>query len=643
LSPRTSLTRSVTSGPHSAEDSATPATPASAGVGVDTAPARDQSPQDTRASNRFTSFDQIVPPARDEPEDKPPLTLHNATMTIHDDTPNDTVRIRSKPAWDYLIQIEPASAAHPGWMIVRKYSDFETLHEVLRRIAAVSGSTAFAEQHAVLPGWKVHTRASLRGELERYVRDACWFPALADSEGMRRFLERGQSNAPAPPAGAAAAATALRGLKWDLVGKNMLDALTTAPKGAMEGGKSVVSGVTGVFSNMGLGKRQSINNSPPQLQPTPSRLSLTMTRADTGFASIASRASSTTPSAAAAAVAGNPAASKSRDSLDSQRSSSVISMQPGRVAPMERRPSRGDRGAEAANGDWERNPQSASASARNSREFSRASSVAALRSPSTASFENMRLPPPPDAMPDDYESPVATAALPRTATSDLRRQNSLHSRTQSPAPKAPTPLAAATAATATAAASPAPPAPAPAATTTSTKSKPPPKKFTQLSEPETRVAVELMFAVINELYTLSSAWNIRRTLLAAAKSFLLRPGNPSLVSIQSLMQISVLDANTSDAGLAAHLRKLRENTMPTEAERAAWPDASSTAAEREKLRVKARALLLKSGVPAALMGVMGQAATGEALGKLFDSLQVEEVARGLMFGIILQAVRVVTH
>ncbi len=163
-----------------------------------------------------------------------------------------------------------------------------------------------------------------------------------------------------------------------------------------------------------------------------------------------------------------------------------------------------------------------------------------------------------------------------------------------------------------------------------------------MSEQETRVAVELLFAVINELYTLSSAWNIRRTLLAAAKSFLLRPGNPSLTSIQSLIQTSVIEANTSDSGIAAHLRKLRENTMPTEEERAAWPE-ELTAEEKEKLRIKARKLLIESGVPAALMGVMGQSATSDALGRIFDCLQVEEVARGLMFGIMLQAVRTITH
>jgi hypothetical protein len=168
------------------------------------------------------------------------------------------------------------------------------------------------------------------------------------------------------------------------------------------------------------------------------------------------------------------------------------------------------------------------------------------------------------------------------------------------------------------------------------------KQHTKMSEPETRVAVELLFAIINELYTLSSAWNIRRTLLAAAKSFLLRPGNPSLLSIQSLIQSSVLDCNTSDSGIAAHLKKLRENTLPTDQERAAWP-TEMTAEEKENLRIKARKLLIESGVPAALMGVMGQAATSEALGRLFDCLQIEEVARGLMFGVILQAVRTVTH
>lgn len=168
------------------------------------------------------------------------------------------------------------------------------------------------------------------------------------------------------------------------------------------------------------------------------------------------------------------------------------------------------------------------------------------------------------------------------------------------------------------------------------------KESAPLSEAETRVAVELLFAVINELYTLSSAWNIRRTLLTAAKTFLLRPGNPSLSSIQALIQDSVIASNTSDIGIATHLRKMRENTLPTEEELKAWP-AEMTATEKEALRIKARRLLVDRGLPPALTGVMGQVATNEALGKVFDCLQVQEVTRGLMFGLLLQGVRAMTH
>jgi hypothetical protein len=165
---------------------------------------------------------------------------------------------------------------------------------------------------------------------------------------------------------------------------------------------------------------------------------------------------------------------------------------------------------------------------------------------------------------------------------------------------------------------------------------------TPLSEPETTVLIELFFAVINELYTLSSAWTLRRTLLNAAKSFLLRPGNPQLSSITSLLQTTVLDGNASDAGLAYHIRKIRENGLPTEEELKAWPKEMSEE-DKEKLRVKAKKLLMERGMPQALTSVMGQAASGEALGKVFDCLQEPRVARGVMFGLVLQGLRAVTQ
>ncbi|CAM1501096.1 Fc.00g102580.m01.CDS01 [Cosmosporella sp. VM-42] len=575
-----------------------------------TTPLTPRSPMDTSSPNssprrsegaRFTSFDQIVPEAQPEDTDeeapkKAPLTLHNATITLHDDSTGDGGgRIRTKPGWDYWVQVEPAVTSYPGWMIVRRYSDFETLHEILRRIANISGATAFTELHKDLPSWKVHTRESLRGELERYLRDACWYQSLAESEGMKRFLEKSQGHTHGGSKSV---------FGWETVGKNMLDVLSTAPKGAMESGKTLVGGVTGVFGNIpGLSRKSTQSVDLTNLTTSSSRLSLS------------------TPPRPESMSMRSPARS-ARDSLDSQRSS-VISTQPTKMPPMERRPSyqsQCESEGDLRMGRSDRKDSaSASASARPSREHSRAPSLAQLRSPSSASLEFIKLPPPPDQMADDYGSPNSGGDMQSKMNDSIQSQQ--HGRSASVPLTSPTP---------------------PAAVNGFKKIPLKGRQYSQLSESETRVAVELLFAVINEMYTLSSAWNIRRTLLTAAKSFLLRPGNPSLLTVQSIIQNNVLDANTSDAGIAAQLRKLRENTMPTEQELAGWP-AELTPEESEKLKVKARKLLIRSGLPAALMGVMGQAATGDALGRVFDCLQIEEVARGLIFGLMLQGVRIVTH
>jgi hypothetical protein len=237
------------------------------------------------------------------------------------------------------------------------------------------------------------------------------------------------------------------------------------------------------------------------------------------------------------------------------------------------------------------------------------------------------LPPPPDAMSDEYvpvkpmtlETPVRETApsLPAGPSSPTSLQRSTTGPRQS------------------------------TEDLTHTQPSPIARKKTRathapINEEETRVTIDLMFAIITELYSLSSAWTIRLSLLSAAKTYLLRPQNPQLESIRLLLQESVLDANFSDAGMATHIRKLRENSVPTEEERARWP-AELTADEKEALRVKARKLLVERGMPQALTSVMGAAASGEALGRVFDCLQIEEVARGLIFALTLQAIRATTQ
>ncbi|PMD57020.1 uncharacterized protein K444DRAFT_654149 [Hyaloscypha bicolor E] len=581
------------------------------------------SPKSNQNGASFTSFDQLVPESvpvalqngTPAPRRKTvSSTLHNANIIIYDDsTSSDKGRLRSKPNADYLVQIEPASSDHPGWVIVRRYPDFETLHEVLRRLAQISGVTAFTEQHNYLPSWKEHNKASLRGELERYLRDACWFQPLAESEGMKRFLEKDQGQS----ASGSGSKNGFPGIGWptpsafETMGKGMLDVLTSAPKGVTEGGK-VIGGVLTNIGNLGQKKPTNGSSSNLGMQHGGRSSTSTLPRMDSMNSVVASR--------------------NSRASEDSLRAPPLVSTQPSKIPAMERRPSynsiaEDDSEREPRKTDSARSSMSGRRSTTQSRDPSRAPSRRGTPLSSPIQMGDMNLPPPPSDMPDDYGRQDESSAAHSRTESNFATTTWTSTST---APSQPSPGRASLS------------APRRESVPVITPSRRPRKEATPLTEAETRQAIELMFAVINEMYTLSSAWKFRRTLLIAAKTFLLRPGNPSLSSIQSLIQDSIIVSNTSDSGVATHLRKLRENTLPTEDELKAWPP-EPTVEEKQRLRIKARKLLVERGVPAALTGVMGQAATGEAMGRIFDCLQVEEVARGLMFGLLLQGVRAVTQ
>jgi hypothetical protein len=585
-----------------------------------------ESPTSEQEHRQFTSFDQLVPASQptalDDENAGPsnlavrpppaPLTLHKATISIFDDSvPGEKASIKAKPTTDYLIQIEPSSSAYPGWMIARKYADFEMLHEVLRRISVITGVGAFTESNAELPKWKAHTKSSLRQELERYLTHAVRYQPLAESEGMKRFLEKDQGLNKSP--------SSKGGFGWPTPGDfgkfggDMMNVLTKAPKQVAGGGKVVFDGVAGggkaVFGGVaglvggGGSKRQS------QMD-----LSRTNTEGHRSQQSLADDGYGYADGSGRMSQESLRAAPNVRPRLD--RNVSVASTASSDIKPvLPQRPSMEVRQTDTDSPIPEpTTPVSKTAPS--------------LTSPSREAVEeqSIHLPPPPSEMPADYNSP-SKPVVGRGSSETFRSSKSLDPRPSYSAEaedKAPPPM---------------PLRPRPAAAKSNFKPKEP------LSESETSVAVELMFAVITELYTLSSAWNIRRTLLQAAKTLLLRPGNVQLVTIKDLLQTSLLDSNLSDAGMASHIYKMRENALPTEEELKIWtrdyPEKNDE--EKEELRSKARKLLVTKGMPTALQGIMGAAASGEALGKVFDCLQVPAVSRGLIFGLMLQALRVVTH
>lgn len=494
-----------------------------------------------------------------------PLTLQHAFITLIDmGDGDDRATLKKEPKDDlFMIQIEPASSKFPGWMVTRGYTDFLRIHPTLLTIAKISGVPEFSNQHPELPSWRGVARRSFRTGLEYYLRDALKYERLAESDTMKKFLDKevGISKAPTQTKNVLLQG----GVALENVGKGFVNVLGQGGKGIAGGGKAVLGGVQGAFGTITSGITG------PKKPSTPSRPIYT-SRTNTGSSMSAPRFSQDLPRRSVDI-------SEPRTDLRPAKPVSMASEYSTRSGPS----SRGTSPPRRSTDD-----------------------------------EVLNLPPPPDAMSDEYvpvkpmsiETPVKEAP-----TIDLEEPSTPGTRT--PATESPS----------------------------ASRASLPVKKKTQhapINEEETRVTIDLMFAIITELYSLSSAWTIRLSLLSAAKTYLLRPQNPQLESIRVLLQESVLDANFSDQGMAAHIRKMRENGVPTEEERAKWP-AELTSDEKEALRVKARKLLVERGMPQALTSVMGAAASGEALGRVFDCLQIEEVARGLIFALLLQAIRATTQ
>ena len=534
-------------------------------------------PSPSREQASFTTLDELAETAPNVMPPQPvssapapvevmvavPLTLHNASITILDlGDLNVRATFRQRPTNEYLLQIEPASQRFPGWMVSRKYADFEPVHQTLSTVARISGVPEFAQKYPNLPTWKGQTSSALSQSLEAYIRFAVKYEPLAETEAMKKLLDKetGLRKAPAQPKNVLIQG----GAALENVGKNFINVLGQGGKNIAGGGKAVLGGVQGVFGAVATG----VGGGPKKLVSTRPTLS----RSHSGQASL----------------------STSQFSQEIQRQSNEsFEVRP---PPLPMRPTVGTPNQEHA-----QSPVSQHGSARQSE-------------------ESISMPPPPSAISDDFQ-PVY---IPKSATPPRPRQDTITPTT----PVHPIKLAEALQTPAT-----------------TSLLKTPSRRARQknpVSDEETRILIELIFAILTELYSLAGAWSIRLSLLGAAKTFLLRPSNPQLESIRTLIQESVVEANFADKGLAMHINTLRHNTLPTEEERAGWPK-ELTNDEKETLRVKARKLLVQRGMPQALTSVMGAAASGEAMGRVFDCLQVEEVARGLIFALLLQAIRATTQ
>ncbi|EAW06262.1 PX domain protein [Aspergillus clavatus NRRL 1] len=484
-------------------------------------------------------------------------TLHAASVSIDDSSEQDErTSFRSKPTSDYLIQIEPASIRCTGWMVLRSYVDFESLHETIHTISRLNNIQNFIDAHPVLPTWKGQTKQDLVCDLQKYLQDALKHEALANSQRMKRFLEKTERFGPdsrdtSTKSGFPYATQAA----FENVGKGVLGVLSNAPRGVAEGGKAVFGGVTGVFG--GSGKKALLNED----------------KDSHGFS-----------------ASDIPTIENAGEQERSNDGNDFTNLRKRECNERTRFPTVPGTGKTSSFSDMGCSDKDLIEPDKDGALYNNASRGETHTMSKSA--------------PTDYLSGPPLTGLNESDKADLdltvkREQTIPHSRGFRR------------------------------------------EQESAFTQEETQIAVELIFAVINELYSLSSAWNFRRTLLNAAKSYILRPGNPTLGMINSVIQESMLEANTSDEAIAFHLTRLRENALPTEEERGSWPQSPS-ATEKARLRDTAKRLLITKGLPQALTGVMGAAASREALEKVFECLQVEMISRGFVFSVLLQALRAAT-
>ncbi|KAL4997781.1 PXA domain-containing protein [Aspergillus recurvatus] len=525
----------------------------------DAQPVRPSELGDSLTLPSLQSMETTSSSSLDSIDTSPASTLFRASVTVDDGCGSrDKAALRWKPTLNYLVQVEPHSGRSSGWMVFKRYEDFESIHETLLTIARLN-HLRFGESHPLVPPWKGRTYQALARDLERYLQEALQLEPLAESVTMKRFLEKDGGLPPEAADRPGKPGFVFPGqATFENVGKGVLGVLTNAPKGVSGGSKAVLDSVSGVFGG-GLSKKSPValgaDSGDLKAHYAPHKRGLGLNEGDPKEEGDLKLSSDMVDGA----LSSQPLKTCDTDGLVLSSESAFLTESSNTPVPTPE--SEGNTVVEADDQFW-----SVSASL-------------------------------------DQDNPKVDSAnlSEEKNTKDIAPVGNTNS-TESPAGQG--------------------------------------SRSSPITRDETRVAVELIFAVINELYSLSSAWNIRRTLLNAAKSYILRPANPSLETIRCLLQDSMIDSHTTDEAVGTYLTKLRENALPSAEELNSWPTAMSDA-EKERQREAARRILVQKGLPKAITGVMGAVASGEALGRVFDSLQIDIVARGFVFSILLQALRAI--
>ena len=157
-------------------------------------------------------------------------------------------------------------------------------------------------------------------------------------------------------------------------------------------------------------------------------------------------------------------------------------------------------------------------------------------------------------------------------------------------------------------------------------------KLPELSADDAQQILDIAFSILSEFYGLSPrTWMIRKSLLNLLKSILLSNGRSYIDTLRIMIQEDLINkCLTSDDWLAGQIKAMTASVWPS----TPWPPIDD-----EKYKVQARDLFLSKTLPDTMRGLMGGAATNQALELVFDALQEECVAKGIMVALMCDVIR----
>ncbi|KAK9451955.1 PXA domain-containing protein [Limtongia smithiae] len=548
-------------------------------------------------SSQPTTFKTSPPayPRRQPPVELPAHTLFESHITVIDSTAENkqlSKVMSSRPSGFYSLVIEPADAA-PGWMAMRNIAEFENLHSVLHKLATLAGITSFPD---IFPQWSGSTRAEYCQELQIYIQRVVNTRELADCEAMKKFVDKKEGPAER------------RWQKPPAILKHAQDNVREAISKATQQKRNPQSRHSGpdIPSNQRMSLQLHSGLQQQQQQQQGLRLAgvvnaggfqnmlngpdfsgiaasvRTFTNNVGGAVNNAERAFAKKIQDAQSAFDGyNSSINNSTSSLTSMDNSNAMGPRPSSIVV-----------------DEPANMQSAEHSDSYLPDLGRQTTVASVASAS-ASAPSLTLSEThssSDAEGVDDSAPVEPIAAenrlasshPRSALDDMRPFG------------------------------------------ISTINEP-------LTQSETNSIIDTVFKAVTEVFLLSNAWNVRRSLLTVLRGLLLRDGSSSVEGIRQAVQKDIVDKYSSEEELSRKLHDVINAVWP-DAERTAMKEQAKAALDSRALKEEARKMFISNAMPDAIKSVMGTAASAQALEYVFDVLQNKNIARGLVLDLLMDVI-----